>query len=413
MKYSIGERIGHGGYGEVFAGTKLATGDPIAVKIAPQDTAMLNEIMTTRSLASQYVIEIDDVYATKTKLCAVMKLGDRDLRNAIRLGMVNDSMVMPIVEQLIRSVAYIHSMNVVHCDIKTANYVMFGSNIKLIDFGLACTGEVRRRGGGYTVPYRPPEMMIKCAYGRTLKTIDRSSDIWALGCCIFEVLTGMEMFAHSYDEKDREQTYINDVRTNREDRLDLIFGSPVVDTSLLRTIVGMMTHPVPRSRPSAAEVLEMLGMNIEYEHAPMSDFWYDDVEPWTDEWKTYRENVLDGVADCSNTIEKYLLAVYIFDRYSVSTNYKRFRNIGGLSKNLASLASLRVAVTTSSKVTVGMIGIANALNYRIEYPNLLTDMVKSDATPSDGKQMARVKEFVYNRMYDSDVLDHYDEYILV
>ena len=88
--------------------------------------------------------------------------------------------------QLIAGVSYIHSKGMCHCDLKPDNVFLDECNIKIGDFGLARPvqrvkiEDEKLAGSGYNIA---PEM-YKCLI------YNESSDMWALGCILFIMLTG-------------------------------------------------------------------------------------------------------------------------------------------------------------------------------------------------------------------------------
>jgi serine/threonine-protein kinase len=127
-------------------------------------------------------------YVRGTTLRAV--LDDHRLRGAVLpLGAALD-----ILEPIARGVAVVHAAGIVHRDIKPANIIIEGQSGRpvLVDFGLAASdheGASRTLIAG-TPRYMAPEQ----AAGGAL--ITAQSDIYALGCTAFEVLTGRAPFTN-------------------------------------------------------------------------------------------------------------------------------------------------------------------------------------------------------------------------
>ncbi|CAN0842721.1 Mitogen-activated protein kinase kinase kinase 20 [Linum grandiflorum] len=91
-----------------------------------------------------------------------------------------------LTSMLLRAISVIHSRGIIHCDIKPDNVLVFPEELKIADFGLAV--EMRKisptsRDFRGTVRYLPPEMIFP---GK----VSPAMDIWALGCCVIEMLTG-------------------------------------------------------------------------------------------------------------------------------------------------------------------------------------------------------------------------------
>lgn len=92
--------------------------------------------------------------------------------------------------QLLLAIQHLHQMHVVHRDIKLLNVLVMGNGqLKLADFGLAqrTNGEECTRSAVGTPYYLSPETL-------TSSRCSTKSDIWALGCLLYEVCTGEKPF---------------------------------------------------------------------------------------------------------------------------------------------------------------------------------------------------------------------------
>lgn len=119
----------------------------------------------------------------------VMPLATDSLRGWIRKNVEYCKGVQKdIITQMSEGVQDLHSVDVLHLDIKPDNYLVFieGSNftIKLGDFGLATPFPLQIGEFAYTLPYR--------SGGARLNVVDRKSDLWALGVSCLEVLNDGE-----------------------------------------------------------------------------------------------------------------------------------------------------------------------------------------------------------------------------
>ena len=112
-----------------------------------------------------------------------MPLGECSLTSRMRRRLSTDS-ALALVDQALAAVAHAHQQNVIHCDIKPDNFIVFSDRcLKLTDFGFSKVAQrtVKASGSG-TVGYIAPEQAV----GRPRF----QSDVFSLGLVIYELLSG-------------------------------------------------------------------------------------------------------------------------------------------------------------------------------------------------------------------------------
>ena len=94
--------------------------------------------------------------------------------------------------QMLEAVHFIHEKgNLVHSDLKPANFLMAKGRLKLIDFGIAQkipigTIHISREAIIGTPNYMAPEAIkIAKAHGRRVYKAGKASDVWSLGCILY------------------------------------------------------------------------------------------------------------------------------------------------------------------------------------------------------------------------------------
>jgi len=105
--------------------------------------------------------------------------------------------VLRLGDDLLDALSYAHAQGIVHRDVKPANIILSDAGAMLVDFGIAraieMAGRERITHSGFTVgtsTYMSPEQ----AAG--LPTIDHRSDLYSLGCVLYECLAGRPPFSH-------------------------------------------------------------------------------------------------------------------------------------------------------------------------------------------------------------------------
>ena len=200
-RYLVCELIGTGGMGTVYRGRHQLVGRDVALKfLSPRyasDSAarerFLREARAANRIDHEHIIDITDFGETADKLVFLVMeyLEGQTLATIIDNGPLEPRRALTIGWQLATALARAHELDVIHRDIKPENIFVLqrrgGDFVKLLDFGLAkVLGEHRLTATGKvfgTPEYLPPEQ----ARGEQLTG---HADQYALGCVIYEMLTG-------------------------------------------------------------------------------------------------------------------------------------------------------------------------------------------------------------------------------
>ncbi len=103
-----------------------------------------------------------------------------------------------IVKEIAVALQHCHRMKIAHRDLKLANVLIAGRHCQLTDFGLAryikagSSGVPPLTSKVCTLWYRPPECFLQQPFNNARYGL--GIDIWSLGCCMFEVITGKALF---------------------------------------------------------------------------------------------------------------------------------------------------------------------------------------------------------------------------
>ncbi len=138
------------------------------------------------------------------------------------------------------SIAYLHSLGIVHRDIKDEN-ILIDSNlsVKLIDFGSAAFFDIPggKRFDRFmgTIQYAAPEIL------RGEKYRGPEAEIWALGCCLYIMLTGQVPF--STPQQAVSQPFTLPTLPLSSSCLDLLSSMLQKSSSKRATVEKVLSHP--------------------------------------------------------------------------------------------------------------------------------------------------------------------------
>jgi eukaryotic-like serine/threonine-protein kinase len=200
-KYKILEKIGQGAMGEVYKAHDPVLNRFVAVKTISSDLGaddMLRkrfqrEAQSAARLNHPNIITVYDYGEEQGKIYMAMELLDgSDLKQAIaRRAPLSLDEKLSVVDQVAEGLAFAHSHEIVHRDLKPANIHLLGNGqAKIMDFGLARLGgsEMTRTGMVMGTPhYMSPEQVRG-------ERADARSDVFALGCVFYELLTYKKPF---------------------------------------------------------------------------------------------------------------------------------------------------------------------------------------------------------------------------
>ncbi|KAF8966314.1 hypothetical protein BDZ97DRAFT_1808980 [Flammula alnicola] len=250
--FQLGNCIGRGQFGSVYRALNLNTGQMVAVKRIRLEglkeeevTTLMREVDLVKSLSHPSIVKYEGMARDDDTLSIVLEYAENgSLGQTLKaFGKLNERLVASYVVKILEGLHYLHTSDVVHCDLKAANILTTkNGNVKLSDFGVslnlrAMEREIKDVAG--TPNWMAPEVI-------ELKGASTKSDIWSLGCTVVELLTGRPPYAEILNSMSVMFRIVED------DMPPLPEGS----SELLKDFLEQCFHKDPTRRPSAELLCE-------------------------------------------------------------------------------------------------------------------------------------------------------------
>jgi serine/threonine-protein kinase len=213
-KFRITREIGRGGMAAVYEAENIDIGKRVAVKV------LAAELITSRVVRERFIREARAAAAVRSpNICDVYDSGMFEERPFLvmellegeslydlltRLRRLDIPTALTVATQTSRGLGKAHEANIVHRDLKPENIFVSededgGLIVKLLDFGLAKFYEPMNEGGKATRLTREGALFGTPAYmspeqAKGQGEVDHRADLWALGCIVYECLTGQTVW---------------------------------------------------------------------------------------------------------------------------------------------------------------------------------------------------------------------------
>ncbi|KAL4918849.1 kinase-like domain-containing protein [Aspergillus aurantiobrunneus] len=154
-----------------------------------------------------------ELNSDKHTLSVLMEIGESDLEKVLTYKLNAEDATFDINftryywKEMLECVQAVHEHNIVHSDLKPANFLLVQGRLKLIDFGIANaiqdhTVNVHREQQVGTPNYMSPEALVDsnaslglpASVGKMMK-LGKPSDVWSLGCILYKMVYGQPPFA--------------------------------------------------------------------------------------------------------------------------------------------------------------------------------------------------------------------------
>ena len=202
-RYRVERELGQGGMARVFLAHDLKYERAVAIKVLKPDLAsevgpgrFLREIQIAARLHHPHILPLYDSDSVDGLLFYVMPYieGDSLRERLLRERQLPIGEALQVAREVADALAYAHKSSVVHRDIKPANILLESGHALVADFGIARAIGGSQTSAGHVVgtpAYMSPEQIEGSDH------LDGRSDVYSLGCVLYEMLTGEPPFRGS------------------------------------------------------------------------------------------------------------------------------------------------------------------------------------------------------------------------
>jgi serine/threonine protein kinase/uncharacterized RDD family membrane protein YckC len=287
--YAIGERLGRGGMSVVYLAQDKRLGRRIALKVLSPELAederfrerFVRESRAAASIDHPNIIPIYEADEAEGVLYIAMRYVEaRDLTSLIRReGQLDPERTLSVIEQVASALDAAHAHGLIHRDVKPGNILIVPGDewtrdhAYLADFGLT---KLVSSGGSLTISgttvgtinYMAPEQIEGGA-------IDGTIDLYALGCVLYECLTGSPPFdrptdaAVMYAHLTESPPLVTHLRPDLPSGIDAVIATAMAKRKEGRfTTCGALASAARQALRPGREVVSGLGAKPDWQVSP-------------------------------------------------------------------------------------------------------------------------------------------------
>ena len=258
--YKFGRKIGQGAFGKVNLGLHILTGRVVAIKSFKKENCseeqlkkILNEKNLMKELENKNIIKILDYFEDKDFIFIVMEyVNGGNLYNLLKKRRkLSEKMAKFIYKQIVLSLKYIHSHNIVHRDIKLENILLdLNNGVKICDFGIGKkikSPDQLLNGLSGTPIYMAPEILLS-DNNKGYKGFP--VDIWSSGVALYIMLSGefpFKKIKKEHKKKELEYSILNEepkeIKDISKEANNLIKGLLNKDPNKRLSYDEILSHP--------------------------------------------------------------------------------------------------------------------------------------------------------------------------
>ncbi len=256
-KYQIVGKLGQGAMGEVLRGHDPVLNRDVAIKrissgLDADETLrkrFKREAEAVALLSHPHIITVYELGFEGEQMFMAMELLEGvDLKHAVAQRKLSFAEKLSVMEQICEGLAFAHERDLVHRDLKPANiHILPNGKVKIMDFGLARMSGSDMTSTG-TVMGTPHYMSPEQVRGQKA---DARSDVFALGCVFYELLSGRKPF-------DAESMHGVLFKVMQEEPTPLAEVAPEVPQALMHVVERALSKDPAERFQSAGELLSAL-----------------------------------------------------------------------------------------------------------------------------------------------------------
>ncbi|XP_048240015.1 dual specificity protein kinase Ttk-like [Haliotis rufescens] len=275
QQYFIWKLVGRGGSAKVYQvfdtqkNTRalkcvdLEDANEVVVNGFKNEVRLLKKLQYCKSVIKMYDFEHNEEL---NKLFVLMDFGETDMATLFKSRIQSGEGIEPHMihfywKEMLTAVHALHKEGVIHSDLKPANFMMVAGNLRLIDFGIANAVQQDKTSIFLNTPmgtlnYMSPEAIMESFEGsdggsasdrvKPTYKISVRSDIWSLGCILYNMVYGKTPFQHIRNQLGKLQAI-----TNPQHKIDF---QDIANKNLLDVLKKCLTRD-PKSRPNTDELL--------------------------------------------------------------------------------------------------------------------------------------------------------------